>query len=92
MASALYVGNLPLGVKGAELQTFCHGVGTPTVISVKIQKHKDKNKDASSCYGNGTTEDEGGLSDISHLLFQDSSTSATTTLRPPPTPSSTTRL
>ena len=51
MASALYVGNLPLGVKGAELQTFCHGVGTPTVISVKIQKHKEKNKDATSCYG-----------------------------------------
>merc|ERR1712066_127857 len=32
-------------------QTFCHGVGTPAVISVKIQKHKEKNKDATSCYG-----------------------------------------
>ena len=53
MSSALYVGNLPLGIKGSELQTFCHGIGTPTVVSVKIQKPQ-KNKSggvATSCYG-----------------------------------------
>ena len=52
MSSALYVGNLPLGTKGSELQTFCHGIGTPTVVSVRIQKHqKNKSGAASSCYG-----------------------------------------
>ena len=52
MSSALYVGNLPLGIKGSELQTFCHGIGTPTVVSVKIQKpQKNKSGNATSCYG-----------------------------------------
>ena len=52
MSSALYVGNLPLGIKGGELQTFCHGIGTPTVVSVKIQKpQKNKIGSATSCYG-----------------------------------------
>ena len=52
MSSALYVGNLPLGVKGSELQTFCHGIGTPTVVSVRIQKpQKNKSGSATSCYG-----------------------------------------
>lgn len=48
----MYVGNLPLGIKGGELQTFCHGIGTPTVVSVKIQKpQKNKIGSATSCYG-----------------------------------------